>query len=286
MSKGIECHYDVKESIQGLRSTTQELTVKLREYEQVFARIKESTDPDEIHELLSCMESSSNGAENEWSLPGQLPETTSPSCGSDSSTLATCPNVSSRAFFSNPDSHMARIASISSSSDSSGAPITSLPTSGTLLAHSVQPTLQLQLFGQLPSSCTNLFENYSTSSTRLETATLSVPAYLIQPLWQSEDSPLSRVYVQFRDAARKMIADGTPLEQILGPDLINVDLFFRARQGTEAHTVSSWACEVTKRFSTISLVMRLALAMHFTYLMRVCEIHLRSRKLTRIFSGC
>jgi hypothetical protein len=96
-----------------------------------------------------------------------------------------------------------------------------------------------------------------------------IPEYLVQPVWNSEQSPLSQAYVEFRDAALKMIAGGTPPQQILGPDFVSVELFFRKREPSDGYTVASWACEMVKSFEMIEIQVRLALVVLFTYLMRV-----------------
>ncbi|MCJ1311194.1 hypothetical protein MMC25_004865 [Agyrium rufum] len=75
-----------------------------------------------------------------------------------------------------------------------------------------------------------------------------IPLYLIQPRVQIENSPLSRVYTDFRDAARLLIQDGKPVSEILGPPYVEVSLYFRDRTASDPYSANTWACEIMKSF--------------------------------------
>jgi hypothetical protein len=51
----------------------------------------------------------------------------------------------------------------------------------------------------------------------------------VQSLIAFDDSALARVYTDYHDAARRMLASGVPNEAISGPEFTAVDLFFRDR---------------------------------------------------------
>jgi hypothetical protein len=55
----------------------------------------------------------------------------------------------------------------------------------------------------------------------------TIPKYLLQSRLVLENSPLSKVFTGFRDAARQMVATGTYPVDVIGGDNFIVDLFFR-----------------------------------------------------------
>ena len=71
------------------------------------------------------------------------------------------------------------------------------------------------------------------------------PLYHVQTATALENSPLSRVVTDYRDAARKAIAQGMSAIDILGHDGIAIELFLRDRTSDDEFTVSNWASEVT-----------------------------------------
>lgn len=100
-------------------------------------------------------------------------------------------------------------------------------------------------------------------------ARIAIPEYLLQPLWRPEKSPLSKLIMNYTRAARQMMANGTPIENIISPDFVSVDLFFRDSQTKDSLSVTTWACELTKRFSMIDDRIRLAMVFLFVRLMKV-----------------
>lgn len=83
------------------------------------------------------------------------------------------------------------------------------------------------------------------------------------------DQAIDRVYIQFRDEARKWVSSGVPIEGVLGPDEVAVDLLFRDRTSDDSYQVSSWACEFNKTLGKQQMWSRLATTGFMTRLMRV-----------------
>jgi hypothetical protein len=132
----------------------------------------------------------------------------------------------------------------------------------------------------LPSPHVELFGNFTISGPNIPSGFLDmvqlqqshrVPIHFVQSSVVLEDSPLSRVYTDFRDAARQLIAGGTPLTNILGSaDYTNVDLFFRDRQSQDPFSASFWACEMLKSFEEMDDLVKLGTVALLTPFMRVC----------------
>jgi hypothetical protein len=76
------------------------------------------------------------------------------------------------------------------------------------------------------------------------------PLYGIQTLVAQDETPLSKIIVGYRDAARNLISNGANPTDILGSDAIDVELFFRDRGSDDQFTVSNWACEVRTTHET------------------------------------
>lgn len=94
------------------------------------------------------------------------------------------------------------------------------------------------------------------------------PLHHVLPVTFYEDSPLSRVITDYRDAARTSIAQGMAPIDVLGHDGIIVELFFRERQPGDDFTVCSWAAELCRTFPDWDIYVRLAHCLMLTYLMR------------------
>ena len=105
-----------------------------------------------------------------------------------------------------------------------------------------------EFFGNLPLSSTMMSNNFPAHIQAQQLSYFQLPVHLRQSLVIIDNSPLARVYTDYRDAARQMLANGTPSEEVLGPDFTEVDLFFRKRRPSDFHTASTWACELSKTF--------------------------------------
>ena len=105
----------------------------------------------------------------------------------------------------------------------------------------------VELFGDLrslPGSSSPQSRMFLPEVTAQSLAT--VPTYLLQSRLAHEDSPLSKVFTGFRDAARQMIATGTPPLDIINGSSVICDLYFRERFPSDGFTCSSWASEVCR----------------------------------------
>jgi hypothetical protein len=129
----------------------------------------------------------------------------------------------------------------------------------------------LEMFGDLRALGGINSRQYHTSLEEFTVrSSATIPVYLVQSRLIIEDSPLNKVSTGFRDAARHMIATGTPaLEIVHGSDVV-VDLFFRERWPTDSFTCSSWACELCRSFEEVDDFVRIASVFLLTRLMRVC----------------
>lgn len=134
-------------------------------------------------------------------------------------------------------------------------------------AHKRSPVLEM--FGDLRALGGNNSRQYHTSLEEFTVrSSATIPVYLVQSRLVLEDSPLSKVFTGFRDAARQMIATGTPaLDIVNGSDAV-VDLFFRERWPSDAFTCSSWACELCRSFGEIDDIVRVGCVFLLTRLMR------------------
>ena len=126
------------------------------------------------------------------------------------------------------------------------------------------------MFGNLPLSSAVAANWFPRAIQERQIKNYMIPVYLIQPLVVVENSTLSRVYTDYRDAARQQIANGTSVESIMGPEFVCVDLFFRDRTPNDPYTVCSWACELVKPFTEHNDFVRLAGILLYTQYMRVC----------------
>jgi len=77
---------------------------------------------------------------------------------------------------------------------------------------------------------------------------LNLPLYQLLPLTGIDDSPLSRSYTSYRDEARSMILHGVPIQQVFATSRVEVNLLFRPRNATDAHSVCNWASELCVAF--------------------------------------
>lgn len=127
----------------------------------------------------------------------------------------------------------------------------------------------VEVFGNLPMSSAIMTNGYPRNVQIQQLCHFRIPIYLIQSLITFDDSALARVFTDYRDAARHMLASGVPNLEVSGPDFTAIDLFFRDRLPSDPHTASFWACEVCKTFGDASIFVQLASMYLLTYLMRV-----------------
>jgi hypothetical protein len=127
----------------------------------------------------------------------------------------------------------------------------------------------VEVFGNLPMSSAIMANGYPRKVQIQQLCHFRIPIHLIQSLITYDDYALARVYTDYRDAARHMLASGVPNEEVSGPDFTAIDLFFRDRVPSDPHTASFWACELCKTFRDAPIFVQLAGMYLLTYLMRV-----------------
>ena len=145
---------------------------------------------------------------------------------------------------------------------------TSSPTSTTSIEMEFLRTYQpMTFFSNLSISGAIRTNGHSRFVQERQIRNLKAPAHLSQPLAESDNSPLSGAYLSYQDAARQMIANGTPIAQIIGPDYVVVDLMFRDRGPNDPYSVSCWASELCKTFE-VNVFAALAHVSMLTHLLR------------------
>jgi hypothetical protein len=77
-------------------------------------------------------------------------------------------------------------------------------------------------------------------------------------LGSSRTDRLSQVMLSFREAASTQIAMGANVRQVLSMDGIELDVFFRDRTAIDPHTISTWACEFARSWTSLLPVSQLA----------------------------
>lgn len=108
----------------------------------------------------------------------------------------------------------------------------------------------------------------SDSTSENQTPASRLPSHLILPNWKLDDAPINRVISDYLSAARQQVAQGSPVADILAPEYINVQAFFRPANTLGFPTVSEWASEVNKRLRNVHTFVCLANVVLQTYLMR------------------
>ena len=202
----------------------------------------------------------------------------------------------------------ARALSASPSDEGSGSPVAASPLTPSFRGSSWHPALRIHVgtssasetsrrprsvsssslwkdpespsLRNLPSPHVELFGNLTTpagafasalSDTLQSQQSHRIPIHFVQSSVVVEDSPLSRVYTDYRDAARQLIAGGTPLSHVIGDlDFINVELYFRSRRN-DPFSANFWACEALKSFNEFDHLIKLGFVALLTHLMRVCD---------------
>jgi hypothetical protein len=135
-------------------------------------------------------------------------------------------------------------------------------------------SVALEMFGDLRSMGHNYSREHHIS---LEEFTVhsaaTLPVYLVQSRLNLENSPLSKVFTGFRDAARQMVATGTPVADIIeGTDVV-IDLLLRDRRTTDGFTCSSWSCELWRTFGDLDDLARVGCVFLLARLMRVSSLY-------------
>ena len=103
---------------------------------------------------------------------------------------------------------------------------------------------------------------------------LSQPArpiamHLALPRIELNETPMSCAITSYLDLARSMLSQGTPIEEVFGPEPPVVDLLFRPRKPTDSHSACHFAAELCKRTKGMEVASRLGITVMFVHLLRV-----------------
>lgn len=272
MKKGTECRFDTDDlrRIANLRTLNQKLEERVTEYNDLVTRLQYGSDED-VAEILCKIRGSNDLAEQ---IQRVRAANRDPSA-SASEEARNSPRGNSPATesFRGSTWHPALRVPVASGpfSESSGR-------ARSISGSSLWKDPESPSPRNLPSPHVELFGNFGPSGAVMasgvaETLQLQqshrIPIYFVQSSVVIEDSPLSRVYTDYRDAARQLIAGGAPLEDIMGsPDYIDVDLYFRTRQN-DNFSANFWACEALKSFNEFDHLVKLGSVALITHLMRV-----------------
>ena len=94
------------------------------------------------------------------------------------------------------------------------------------------------------------------------------PLHSITPHNIPDDSPLSLIFVNFKNGVGKMLAQGTSLDEVLGPIDPVVDLIFRSRTPMDSFSACTWACELARTDVAVDIFTQLANAFLLSRFMR------------------
>ncbi|KAK8169291.1 hypothetical protein IWX90DRAFT_172581 [Phyllosticta citrichinensis] len=125
----------------------------------------------------------------------------------------------------------------------------------------------VEAFGNLPFSSALIANGYSAQVQRHQMSNFHVPVHFLQPLWETDPSPLSRVVQDYRDMARQAYSN---TRRVGVQTRTDVTAFFRdmtVERGTKVPTTSDWASEMNKSFDDIDIFVRLACLYFQTHLM-------------------
>lgn len=105
-------------------------------------------------------------------------------------------------------------------------------------------------------------------------AHLSLPIYAVQPLNHEDYRPLGRlfsdVYVRYRTEARRLLAEGWPVAQVLGPDEMDVKAVLQPTAPNGLHrTLAKFAAGVMMTFVEMGFPEKLGCIMLIMELTRV-----------------
>ena len=123
-------------------------------------------------------------------------------------------------------------------------------------------------FCRLAASGSHAAVWYSDLLRQQQELRLQGPEHSIIPHVIPDRSPLSLIFINFKKGVSNMLAQGTPLAQVLGPLDPTVDLMFRARFSTDPFSASTWACELARIDVAVDIFTQLANAFLLSRFMR------------------
>lgn len=126
----------------------------------------------------------------------------------------------------------------------------------------------VEAFGNLPMSSSVMAGHYPSPIQRHQVANFQIPVHFLQPCWEIDSSPFSRVIQDYRNLARVHF-QAVPL-----PDLSRTDVtyFFTPRTpaicaAEQVPAISTWASEMNRSFEDVDVFVRLACLYFQTRLM-------------------
>ncbi len=112
---------------------------------------------------------------------------------------------------------------------------------------------------------------YSNKIRQQQELKLRGPQHLITPFVIPDRSPLSMIFINFKNGVSNMLVQGMPMAQVLGPIDPEVDLIFRPRLPPDPFSASTWACELARIDDSVDVFTKLA---HAFLLARYMRWHL------------
>ncbi|KAI1619487.1 hypothetical protein EDD37DRAFT_643221 [Exophiala viscosa] len=95
-----------------------------------------------------------------------------------------------------------------------------------------------------------------------------IAMHLALPRIELNETPMSCAITSYLDLARSVLSQGTPIEEVFGPELPMVDLLFRPRKPSDSHSACHFAAELCKRIKGMEVASRLGITVLFVHLLR------------------
>lgn len=109
--------------------------------------------------------------------------------------------------------------------------------------------------------------------------------HLRVPQIELNSQPMACAITSFMDLARNMLSQGTPIQEIFGPERAVVDLLFRQRSPSDPHSVCHFAAEMCAGVKEIDMPAKLGMTFMYIYLMRVGG-WVAARRLRLLLADC
>lgn len=111
--------------------------------------------------------------------------------------------------------------------------------------------------------------NYDHSVQQAQLRNLRIHEHFIRPLQIPDSSLLSTLFTKYFEAATTAMLNGLPVDSILDPTRICVELIFRKRARGDPFAVSTFSCEWLKSMHDQDIFATLGTVMLNTHLVRV-----------------
>ena len=103
----------------------------------------------------------------------------------------------------------------------------------------------------------------------------AVEQYLVHPRIEPHSDPMASAMTSYINFAVSELSRGVPTKDVFGPDRAIVDLLFRRRKPTDAHSVCHFTAELCAGLSGIEMPAKLGISFMYTYFIRV-SVNMRS----------